>query len=174
VVTLDVPAFRLYLLRHARAGWAEPGQSDFDRTLNDEGFAEAEVIAEEAADQGYKPELVISSTAVRCRQTAEPFRRTMGEELEIQYVDSLYSGSVDTYAELVFAARQEKSVMLVGHNPMIEEFFHRLIDKAIADTATPFGYPTAGLAILDFDVRPTDLDYSGACLAGFVTPRSAS
>jgi hypothetical protein len=46
--------------------------------------------------------------------------------------------------------------MIVGHNPMIEEFFHRLVGKEIAETAAPFGYPTAGLAILDFDERPSE------------------
>lgn len=173
MASLGTPAFRLYILRHARAAWAQPGQSDFDRALDDEGFAEAEVIAEEAADQGYKPGLIISSTAVRCRQTAEPFHRTVSEELSIDYVDSLYSGTVDTYAELAFAERQETSVMIVGHNPMIEELFHRLVGKEIAETAAPFGYPTAGLAVLDFDERPTETDYDGACLAGFVTPRPA-
>jgi phosphohistidine phosphatase len=173
LASLGTPAFRLYILRHARAAWAQPGQSDFDRTLDDDGFAEAEVIAEEAADQGYKPDLILSSTAVRCRQTAEPFHRTVSEDLSIDYVDSLYSGTIETYAELTFANRQQTSVMIVGHNPMIEEFFHRLVGKEIAEAAAPFGYPTAGLAILDFDERPTGENYGGACLAGFMTPRSA-
>lgn len=173
MASLGTPAFRLYILRHARAAWAKPGQSDFDRALDDDGFAEAEVIAEEAADQGYRPDFVISSTAVRCRQTAEPFHRAISEELSINYVDQLYSGTVETYAQLAFANRQEIAVMLVGHNPMIEEFFHRLVGKEIAEAATPFGYPTAGLAILDFDKRPTETNYGGACLAGFMTPRPA-
>jgi len=173
LASFGTPAFRLYLLRHARAAWAQPGQSDFDRTLDDDGFAEAEVVAEEAADQGYKPGLILASTAMRCRQTAEPFHRTVSEELSIDYVDQLYSGTVETYAELAFAERQETSVMIVGHNPMIEEFFHRLVGKEIAETAAPFGYPTAGLAILDFDKRPTNENYEGACLAGFMTSRPA-
>ena len=171
MASFGAPAFRLYLLRHAHAGWAQPGQSDFDRTLDDDGFAEAEVIAEEAADQGYRPGLIIASTAMRCRQTAEPFHRAVSEELAIDYVDQLYSGTVETYAELAFAERQETSVMIVGHNPMIEEFFHRLAGKEIAETAAPLGYPTAGLAILDFDIRPTQEDHTGACLHGFMTPR---
>jgi phosphohistidine phosphatase len=173
LASLGTPVFRLYLLRHARAAWAEPGQSDFDRSLDNDGFAEAEVIAEEAADQGYKPALILSSTAARCRQTAEPFHRTVSEELTIEHVDQLYSGTIDAYAELAFASRQENSVMIVGHNPMIEEFFHRLVGKEIAEAAAPFGYPTAGLAILDFDERPNEEDYAGACLAGFMTPRPA-
>ena len=174
MASLGIPAFRLYLLRHAHAAWPHPGQTDFDRSLDDDGFAEAEVIAEEAADQGYRPDLVLSSTALRCRQTAEPFRRTIGEELAIDYIDQLYSGGVDTYAEIAFAARPQTAVMIVGHNPMIEEFLHRRVGKEIAEAAAPFGYPTAGFAILDFDERPTEARQTPACLAGFVTPRPAA
>ena len=65
MATVTTGAFRLYLLRHARAGWAAPGKADFDRTLDDQGYAEAEILAEEMADQGYRPQVVISSTAVR-------------------------------------------------------------------------------------------------------------
>ena len=167
----DLPAFRLYLLRHARAAWAKPGQTDFDRPLDDEGYAEAEVIAEEVADQGYRPDVVISSTALRCRETAEPFRRTLGEELDIQFVDSLYAGPIGVYADIAFAAREQKSLMLVGHNPMIEELFHRLVGQSIAETAAPFGYPTAGLAILDFDRRPQPAELPTGRLTCFIAPR---
>lgn len=149
MASLGTPAFRLYILRHARAAWAEPGQSDFDRALDDDGFAEAEVIAEEAADQGYRPDLIISSTAVRCRQTAEPFHRSVSEELTIDYVDSLYSGTVDTYAELAFADRQETAVMIVGHNPMIEALAHHLCGDSEILVPLAHGYPTAGLLAID-------------------------
>ena len=169
----DLPVFRLYLLRHARAAWALPGQTDFDRKLDDEGYAEVEIIAEEAADQGYRPDIVLSSTAARCRETTEPFRRSLGEELDIRYVDSLYAGPIGLYADIAFAAREQKSVMLVGHNPMIEEFFRRLVGQSIAETAAPFGYPTAGLAVLDFDRRPQPAELPVARLACFIAPRPA-
>lgn len=174
MATLGNPAFRLYLLRHARSAPGRPGQRDFDRPLDDEGFAEAEVISEEAADQGYRPDVIISSTAVRCRQTAAPFRRTMSEELPVEYIDALYSGAVGAYAEIAFAGRREKSVMLIGHNPMIEEFFHRLAGDAVIAAAIPLGYPTAGLAIIDFDTQPTETEHGGGRFSGFVTPHGKS
>ncbi|QRM55659.1 histidine phosphatase family protein [Sinorhizobium sp. BG8] len=171
MTTQDPPAFRLYLLRHARAAWALPGQTDFDRALDEQGYAEAEIIAEELADQGYAPEIVVSSTAVRCRETAEPLRRTLGEELEIQYIDSLYAATADTYEEIAFAPRPQASLMLVGHNPTMEEFFRQLVGQAIAEAAAPSGFPTAGLAVLDFDARPDGNILSGGRLAGFLAPR---
>lgn len=164
--------YRLYLLRHARAGWASPGQTDFDRTLDDEGYAEAEVIAAEMADQGYHPQLVISSTAIRCKETAEPLRRAFGEDLPIQYVDTLYGGTIESYAEVAFAVREETAVLIVGHNPMVEEFFRIVVGQPIADATAPNGFPTAALATIDFDRRPSDRDYSGGRLSCFMTPRS--
>ena len=62
-------AFRLYLLRHARSSWAQPGQTDFERTLDDVGFGDAEIVADMAADRGFVPNRVLCSTATRCRQT---------------------------------------------------------------------------------------------------------
>lgn len=141
--------FRLLLLRHARSGWALPGQRDFDRALDDVGFAEAELIAEMAADRGIRPDLILCSTAVRCRQTAEPFFRAVGEDIAIRYVDELYTGPASIYTDIVDANRHLNSLMIVGHNPMIDELFHRLAGSEAATAALPHGYPPAALAILD-------------------------
>lgn len=172
MATVTSGVFRLYLLRHARAGWAAPGASDFDRALDEQGYAEAEILAEEMADQGYRPQVVISSTALRCRETAAPLKRTLGEDLPIEYVDALYGGTVDAYAEVAFAERAAAAVMIVGHNPMIEAFFRGVVGPPIADAAAPNGFPTAALATIDFDRRPRDTDFAGGRLSCFITPRS--
>jgi phosphohistidine phosphatase len=146
---------RIYLLRHAKSGWAQPGERDFDRPLDGEGFAEAELVAEKAADRGYRPERVISSTAVRCRQTAEAVRRAIDEDLELAFVDDLYNAPVDVYLELLSSNGSAGSLMLIGHNPTIEEAMERLIGADEAAGAIPMGYPTAGLAVLDRPGEPT-------------------
>ena len=61
--------FRLYLVRHAHAGWATPGVSDFDRSLDETGRFEARDVAEQAALAGLVPNVLVSSPALRCRQT---------------------------------------------------------------------------------------------------------
>lgn len=140
---------RIFLLRHAKSVWAQPGERDFDRPLDGEGFAEAELVAEKAADRGYRPGRVISSTAVRCRQTAEAVRRAIDEDLDLVYVDDLYNAPVDTYLELLSSNSDIESLMIIGHNPTIEETMERLIGADQAAGAIPLGYPTAGLAVLD-------------------------
>ncbi|NKK18795.1 SixA phosphatase family protein [Rhizobium leguminosarum] len=148
------PPNRIYLLRHANAAQAEPGQRDFDRPLNENGFGDAEIIADKAADKGYRPDLLISSTALRCRGTADAVYRAMGLTLEVRYVDALYNATVDNYLEII-DAQEEAAVMLVGHNPTMEQALETLIGHDAMVSALPGGFPTAGLAVLDFDASAT-------------------
>jgi len=142
--------FRTFLLRHAAADWPAAGQKDFDRPLSNEGYAQAELVIDRAADKGYRPDLVICSTALRCRQTADAVRRSMGaDEVEIRFVDSLYNGAADTYLEILRTSVEQTSVMLIGHNPSIEECLHVLVGEQVLAQAIPRGYPTCGLAVID-------------------------
>ena len=60
---------RLFLLRHARAGWALPGVRDFDRPLDATGQAEAEATGEAMRTSGYIPDVTLCSNARRARET---------------------------------------------------------------------------------------------------------
>lgn len=157
--------YRIYLLRHARSAWAQPGERDFDRPLDGEGYAEAEIVAEKAADRGYRPDRLISSTAVRCRQTADAIRRAIDEDLEFLFVDELYNAPIDTYFELLDTNTDIGSLMIVGHNPTIEEVLDRLVGAEESAGAIPMGYPTAGLAVLE---RP-DIIHQPWRLVDFLT-----
>ncbi|CAD7045330.1 histidine phosphatase family protein [Pseudorhizobium endolithicum] len=146
---------RIYLLRHARSAWAQPGERDFDRPLDEEGFAEAEILADRAVDLGYRPVRIVSSTALRCRQTAEAMRRALDHDLELLFADELYNASYDVYLEMIASTNDAESLMFIGHNPTIEEVLERLAGSDRTAAAIPTGYPTAGLAVLD---RPQGSD----------------
>jgi phosphohistidine phosphatase len=168
---LNPPPFQIFLLRHAKSGWAEPGQHDFDRTLDAEGYAEAEIVADKAADRGYRPDLVLSSTAMRCRQTADAVRRAISETIEPLFIDELYNGSLGIYSEVLSAQHSSSSVMLIGHNPTIQELLGELVGPEEMAAAIPAGYPTAGLAVLEYAGRPEDLQSGpGWVLTDFITP----
>ncbi|QPB21550.1 MULTISPECIES: SixA phosphatase family protein [Rhizobium] len=147
--TLPSPS-RIYLLRHAEAAWAQPGERDFDRPLNEKGYDDAELVADRAADKGYRPELLISSTARRCRETTDAVHRAMGLSLDIRYVDQLYNATPEVYLDII-DSQTVGSVMLVGHNPTTEQTLEALIGHDALLRALPDGFPTAGLAVLDFD-----------------------
>lgn len=167
-----VPALRLLLLRHARSGWALPGQRDFDRALDDAGHAEARRIARAAVDRGIQPDLILCSTAVRCRQTAEPLRRAFGEDIDIRYLDQLYTDPTKTYRDLVETHAGHASLMLVGHNPMIEELFRQILGEELAGAVLGHGYPPAGLAVIDFSAKPRAGGIWAATLSTLLTPEA--
>jgi phosphohistidine phosphatase len=163
--TISPPPSRIYLLRHAEAAAAQSGGRDFDRALTDRGFSDAEIVADRAADKGYQPELVLSSTALRCRQTAEAVRRATEASVEFRYVDSLYDGSANIYLELLASQDGVNSVMIVGHNPTILQTLETLIGHDAMSTALPGGFPTAALAVLD----PAQDAATGWVLTDFIT-----
>ncbi|MDZ7925715.1 MAG: histidine phosphatase family protein [Agrobacterium sp.] len=139
-------------MRHAKAAWAAPGERDFDRGLNEAGFAEAEIIADLATDRGYRPEMLLSSTATRCRQTTQAWQRAFNDGIDIVYIDGMYNaGSSETYLSLIEAQTDAGSVMLVGHNPTMEATLEAMIGEDLLHAALPSGFPTSGLAVLDRD-----------------------
>lgn len=137
---------RLFLLRHAQSAWPRPGERDFDRQLDAAGRGEAERIGRAAAGMDLLPTHLICSTAERCKQTAAAFMSAMEHAPDVTLDPNLYSGGADHYLSLCDAVRNGARVMIIGHNPMIEETFNRLAGARAAYAHIPAGFPTAGLA----------------------------
>ena len=70
---------RLALVRHAKSDWGDPSLDDHDRPLNDRGMRDAPRMARRLAETGFRPDVILSSTALRARTTAEAF----GAELRV-------------------------------------------------------------------------------------------
>ena len=141
--------FRLYLVRHAHAAWGSPGVSDFDRPLDEAGRFEARDVAEQAALAGLVPEVLVSSPALRCRQTTAVLLDVF-RSVEPTEDMTLYSGGPDAYFEQIRRHRSHRSLMIVGHNPMIEACAHHLSRESDVLTPLAIGYPTAGLLAIEF------------------------
>jgi phosphohistidine phosphatase len=70
---------RLTLVRHAKSDWSLPGQQDWDRALNRRGQRDAPEMARRLRGRRLKPDLVLTSPAVRAVTTAnDPRARTQG------------------------------------------------------------------------------------------------
>ena len=141
----------LYLLRHAKARWAEPGSRDYDRALELSGKADAEQIASAMRLAGHVPDRVLCSGAARARQTWEAASRHLPVS-DIRYIDGLYSSDATGYLEIIRDAGGNGSVMVVGHNPMMEDLALALSRDGDGDAlaAVAHGFPTAGLAVIRF------------------------
>jgi phosphohistidine phosphatase len=150
---------RLYLLRHAKSSWDDPGLADHDRPLAPRGRRAAKAIGRHLREQGIEPELILCSTAVRARQTLERLGLAGA-----QFAPELYgAGASALLAGLREVPPEVASVMLIGHNPGIQD-----LARLLAGFDEKF--PTAALAIIECPDWST-LDRGTGVLVGFVRPR---
>ncbi|MBB1247561.1 SixA phosphatase family protein [Rhizobium sp. G21] len=160
------PFFRLFLLRHANAAWPEPGGRDFDRALDRKGQADIRDVAIRAYAAGYQPDRIIASPARRCRETALAVVDVFGAA-KVDFDEALYDQGPDAYRRLIERHVSEPALMIVGHNPMIEALAGQFAKEQPAELA--FGYPTAGLLVLDFE-RPARLRPKAAAVVDMIAP----
>lgn len=117
----------LILLRHAKSSWGNATLGDHDRPLNARGKHDAPRMGRLLVDQDLIPDLIVSSTAVRAADTADLVALAAGYEAEIVYTGRLYHAAPETYLELASElSDQVNTVLMVGHNPGIEELVEEL------------------------------------------------
>ena len=105
---------RLVLVRHAKSDWGDPSLDDHDRPLNDRGVKDAPRMAERLAETGFRPEVILSSTALRARTTAEAFAAALGVAVDLD--PELYGAPGRTLLEKAAASRAPR-VIVVAHDP---------------------------------------------------------
>jgi phosphohistidine phosphatase len=143
----------LLVLRHAKSSWAESGQSDHLRPLNGRGERDAPRVGDVLRERRWVPEVIVSSDAVRAKMTAEAAARTAGYAGTIRFDHGLYLAGPGDIIELLHGVEDTaRSVMIVGHNPGLEELVSQL-------TGEPASLATATLVriVLPID-RWRDLD----------------
>ena len=162
---------RLFLLRHAKAGWAAPGMRDFDRPLDPGGRMDADAIGAAMAARTYVADLMLCSTAKRARETLDWVGRYVGDSRVI-YSDDLYSTDAAGYVDFIRATADADQVLLVGHNPMMEDVAMALSgtgDERARD-ALCSGFPTSALAVIRFSGSLAETAPGKGYLEAFVTP----
>jgi phosphohistidine phosphatase len=162
---------RLFLLRHAKAGWAAPGMRDFDRPLDESGWADAEAIGAAMRERKLSPELVLCSSARRARETLEAVNRHLSTE-RVVFADGLYATDAAGYLELIQGADDVKSALVVGHNPMMEDLGFALPSDGEANACDTLaaGFPTSGLAVIRFTGSLATAEPGKGYLEDFIVP----
>lgn len=136
----------LLVLRHAKSSWKYNNLADHDRPLNKRGKHDAPRMGALLVKQDLVPDVIISSTAKRAAATAKAVAMDCDYGGEIQYTRHLYGAWPDDYIELLNELDSDVShVMVVGHNPGIEDLVEELSGEWIR-------MPTAALAQIDFDI----------------------
>ncbi len=156
----------LYLLRHAKSSWEDPSLDDRDRPLAPRGKKAAKAMAQHLRRAGVHPDVVLCSSAKRARQTLERVRDSLGEDASIEVEDGLHTFDADAVLRrLRTLPASVASVMVVGHNPAMEDLVKRLSGLAIA-------FPTGALATLTIPVAWSRLRADAkADLEAFVAPK---
>jgi phosphohistidine phosphatase len=116
---------KIALLRH---GHAEHGISpDFKRKLKPEGYLEIQSVGLKISLRFGRPDRIISSPAVRARQTAEQYRSQDSEAVPLELNEILYAAELEDLLGLLAGLPEElEQVVLVGHNPSLEELIETL------------------------------------------------
>lgn len=141
---------QLLILRHAKSDWESDASGDFDRPLARRGKHDAPLVGEWLHREGLVPDLVVSSPAERAKETALKVCKSMGLKKEGVVLDpDVYAGGLnDLLRVLARCPAEAASVLLVGHNPGMEELLVFLAGD-VADPGDGKLLPTAALARLE-------------------------
>lgn len=145
----------LTLLRHAKSGWDDPVSRDFDRPLNPRGRRAARTVGAEMKALGLTFGRALASPARRVVETLEEVEAEFGP-LRPVYDQRLYLASVPTLLEIVHGAPDAvERLLLVGHNPGLEEIALRLsrYDEAGLRGEVEVKYPTGTVAEIGLPVE---------------------
>ena len=164
----------LTLLRHAKSSWDDPVQRDFDRPVNQKGVRAARTMGEYCRREALVWDHVISSPAVRCIDTLDGFWDGYGKTLKPVWDRRVYLASCVTLLDLINEAPpQAENILLVGHNPGLEDLVLLLVpdDGETLRDRLEVKFPTASLAVMAIEKPWSDLAAHGARLTRFVRPR---
>ena len=138
----------IFLLRHAKSDWGAASDSDHERPLNERGRKAAALIGDYLARRGELPDRVISSSAVRARETIRLAAQSGRWPCPIDTTPELYETSPDRVLQLI--RRQSDSLqrlLLVGHQPT----WSLLVDELVGGADVKL--PTAAVVRIDVPVE---------------------
>jgi len=164
----------LLILRHGKSDW-DSEVDDYQRPLKNRGKRGAQRIGVWLAQNNLVPNAVISSSAERAKATAENVCKAMGfVRKDINYMKNLYLADLnDLLAILGDCPPRSKRVLLIGHNPGLEELLVYLSGPITVPEDGKL-LPTATLARLDMPAEWKNLDSGKAKLLSITRARTLS
>ncbi len=160
---------RLILMRHAKSGWEDPSLDDHDRMLTERGHRASDAIGGWLAQHGYVPDVLLSSSSQRTRQTWQGLAPHLGA-VAVEFLPQLYLASPGEMLA-VLQKRSENCVMILAHNPGTAALAVGLAQRAASHPKFR-QYPSAATTVLDFEIDNwSDIQPSSGVLSDFVVPR---
>jgi phosphohistidine phosphatase len=141
----------LLLLRHAKADWAVD-MDDFSRPLKKRGRRAAKQVGRWLREQHLIPDTILSSPATRALATAQRVCRQLDIDKSAIICDSrIYEADAKTLLAVLKNLRHERRVLLVGHNPSLEELLLKLAPDSASLSVNGKCLPTSALVQLTFE-----------------------
>lgn len=164
---------RLAVLRHAKSDWPV-GVADRDRPLGRRGQRDAPAAGRWIAEHVGVPDAVWCSPARRTRQTWELLAAQLGGTPPVEFDERIYEAGVSDLVEVLReTAKGSSTVLLVGHNPGVQELVLALAggQRSEVQMLAETKFPTSGVALLDVNGPWRELSAGSARLADFAVPR---
>ncbi len=150
---MSMRTLTLIIMRHAKSDWDTSAQHDFDRPLSRRGIRDTGRMGKWLSSTDHLPDQIIASPALRAKQTVKFLCETAGLDVEkIVWEKAIYSTGMQILVDLAkkyFA--KNKTVMLVGHNPAMDELLHYLSDIDVSATHSGKYMTTANIAIFSLN-----------------------
>lgn len=160
----------LYILRHAKAEFADDHASDHARPLSERGRNDAALMGERLRAFAHPPQHVVCSTAERTRQT----HAALGLDIPVSFSESLYLASAgDLLAQVNALPESADAALIIGHNPGMHELVALLTYEAKHEEDTERlreQFPTCALAVLSFDMPWHEIMPDSGTLEALLTP----
>jgi phosphohistidine phosphatase len=123
----------LYLIRHAKSSWEEPGVADADRPLMPKGIRKTGLVIDYLKNKGVKVDLVISSPAVRAIETAKLVSAGLNYPVnKIKTDRKIYDGFYDRILDIIYGTPNSvDSLMIFGHNPTMTHLANLFLHPGI-------------------------------------------
>jgi phosphohistidine phosphatase len=167
----------LILARHAKTEQVE-GKADHDRELTPRGWRDARAMGQWLSDPSHAGvvDLVLCSTSTRTRQTLDAVLAGGVSVKEVRFDERLYGASAAHLLDVLREAQDSvDAVLIVGHAPAIPVLATALAkdEAGSADAIERIaqGFPTAALAVVEFEGPWAELAPEMAHLRDFVVPR---
>lgn len=161
---------KLLLCRHAKSSWKDLALRDVDRPLNKRGKRDAPEMGGRLKALGIRPDMIVTSPAVRARKTAKQLARALGyKKSKVRVIVEVYAATAEELLRVVrdFDDRDDL-VILVGHNPETTALANIIGDLEIEID----NVPTCGIVGLDFAVASwKEVGKARGTLAFFDYPR---
>lgn len=138
----------LYAVRHAKSSWKDINLNDIDRPLKKRGKTDAQEIAQILRKEGVKPDMFLTSPALRAYDTARIFaEQLMVSSDQISVLDKLYLPDFPTMLKLaLYMDDRWDTVFVFGHEPSLSAFINYFIqhplEKVITSSVTRMEFDT--------------------------------